>query len=133
MASFRKVPIILQVKAPVPKGMDRVLMVVSIDDLVNLEPPYMGIKFRIGATTEELGRRELTQFWKQNLDPKVYASLLRSFAKAFKVIRDWGGEFDPRQVVADPASYHRERMGQRRGLREEIELRARQAVELLLR
>lgn len=133
MATFRKVPIMLHVKAPVPKGMDRVLMVVSIDDLVNLEPPFMGIKFRIGATTEELGRRELTQFWKQNLNPQAYASLLRSFAKAFRVIRDWGGEFDPRQVVADPSAYHRERMGQRRGLREEIEFRARQAVELLLR
>jgi len=127
---FKRIPIIFQIKAGPPTKM---LATTSMDDLVELRPPYMGVKFRVGAEGREFTWLEIVKHWRETLELQVFQGLARSFSQAFRVIREWGEEFNPSNIVADPAAYHKARMGQRRGLREQIEERAAQCVNLLLR
>ena len=126
---FKKIPIMFHVKTGQP---EKILAVVSIDDLVELRPPYQGVVFRRGQSEERATWADIIQDWRQRLQPAEFQALARSFNRAFRTIREWGEGFDPSNIIADPAAYHKERMGQKRGLREQIEERAAQLVTLLL-
>ena len=131
LAEFRKIPIMFHVKAEaVPE--DRMLMVIGINDLVELRPPYDEARFKLGNDKKTVTLRELVRVWKSSLDRPTYLGLMRSFVKAIRALQEWGMEFEPEQIIADPVAHHKEKMGMRTGLRAECIFRAKQVVDLLL-
>jgi hypothetical protein len=129
---YMRVPIIFHLKRAVKPEFSRLLLATPIDELVELSPPYLGLKFRMGETREVI-LKDLVQQMKSTLPRDVYLSTLRSVRDAIRFIQKWAGGFDPGRVVADPTAYHLRRMGgPARSFKEEIELRARQTMNLLI-
>ncbi len=110
----------------------KMMLVVFLADLVNLKPPFMGTLWQLQDTGKEIHFMEMVKAIQQQLDKPVYIAAMKSIVKALKVIRQWGQEFDPSfEMVGDYVKHHKDALQGRRGLREEILLRARQIVELL--
>lgn len=110
----------------------KMMLVVFLADLVNLKPPFMGTLWQLQDSGKEVHFMEMVKSLQQQLDHGVYIAAMKSIVKALKVIRQWGQEFDPNfDMVGDYIKHHKAALQGRRGLREEIMLRARQIVELL--
>lgn len=108
----------------------RLLLMVFLEDLTQLQPPYMGTLWRMPGDDEEHRFADVVKQLKNKLGDQ-YHNAMRSLSKGLKAVREWGQEFDPRFMVGDYVGYHREKMSGRRGLREEVFIRASQVVALL--
>lgn len=135
-AATQGIPIMFNIKANVPPMLKKLLMTVFIDDLVDLQAPYVATLWRTGEAGKEFTFTQIIKFFKPGgNDPQalaVYFSLVRSFTKAMNVIKNWGKEFDPQDIIGDYVKHHRERMQGKRTLGEEIKIRAYQTVQALL-
>ncbi len=110
----------------------RVMLVIFMADLVSLKPPYHGTLWQLQDSQKELHFIDMVKELQKRVEHDVYINAMRSIGKALKVLRDWGQEFDPEyEMVGDYLKFHREGIAGKRGLREEILIRARQIVELL--
>jgi hypothetical protein len=127
------IPIFFHLKsAGAPEKTRRIMMTTFVDDVVELQPPYSGTFWRMAGAGEDLGFSQLITHLKTLMPEADYFNTVRSITKAMKAIRDWGQGFDPGSIVGDYIAHYRERMQGKRGLREEVTIRARQVVEKLL-
>jgi hypothetical protein len=110
----------------------KMMLVVFLADLVSLKPPYMGTLWQLQGSGTEIHFKEMVKALDQALEHPLYIAAMKSISKALRVLRQWGQEFDPDfEMVSDFMKHHKDALQGRRGLREEILLRARQIVELL--
>lgn len=141
------IPIFFNLKMPgIPKQLAKLLMLVFIDDLTDLQAPYVATVWKVGGSNEEMTFTEVmdnlkthirdipasTKFGGEPTSPRqTYFSLIRSFTKGMNAVREWGREFDPRDLVADYMKYHQEKTQGRHTLGEDIKIRAAQVVQML--
>ncbi len=133
------IPVYFTLRTPgVPEGLTKILMTVFMDDLVDLQAPYVGTLWHVAGSTEELSFTDIIKLLKTQGDTfhsearPAYFSVILSFTKAMNAIKEWGKEFDPHDVIADYVAHHRERMQGKRTLGEQVRIRANQIVQALL-
>lgn len=132
-AQSQAVPIFFHVKIPgMLKELGRILMIGFLDDLVDLQPPYRAVRWKLAGEEREFRFTELVDYFRKNLDHPTYLKLLRSFSKGIRAVKEWGKEFDPTFLVGDYIKHHRERESRKRHIGEDIKLRAYQAVQAIL-
>lgn len=133
------IPIYFHLKTPgLPDDLARFMMLTFIDDLVDLQAPYVGTVWYISGSNQELSYTNVLKIIKKQIETSkpesraIYFSLIRSFTKAMNAIKEWGKEFDPHEIVGDYVAHHRERMQGKRTLGEQVRIRAYQTVQALL-
>jgi hypothetical protein len=129
------VPIFFTVKNDKGEEEIKIMMVGFIDDMSDLTAPYNGTIWYTGpkrgrgtghVTFSEMLRDVGTRPGMHN------ASLMRSFTKAMGAIREWGKEFNPKDIIGDYIAHHRERMHNRPSVIEKLRIRANQAIDALI-
>ena len=126
----RKIPIMFQVKLPVPEDTAKILVLADILELQNFKmAPKTPCK---SGNSDDTVFSELMAEWKDNLESSAYWELLDSFDYASSAIEEWGTDFDPNWIVSDPFSHYSPRPTDSRGLREHLRMRAQQLVGVLI-
>lgn len=124
------IPIIFHLKAP-SSQIKKVMAAAFADDLPDLAPPYPSVYWSAGPASN-LPFSALIQTLRQYMDAQDYHNTLRSLTKALRNIREWGQGFDPGNVIGDYVAYHRQQLTGKRGIREEVEIRAQHVLAALL-
>lgn len=111
----------------------RLYMKVFADDLVDLQSPFLGTVWRLAGQDgdERMTYRQVIKTLQTTMDSDNYYKVVRSIGHAMRVIREWGQEFDPKDIVGDFAKHHREAALKKRSFAEDVKTRAIQIVHLL--
>lgn len=132
------IPVFFHIKTPgIPEDLQRVQLMLFLDDLIDLQAPYIATIWKTAGThSPKMKYPDFLRYLKATLSHKDekqqhYVDLVRSIGKAMKVIKDWGQEFNPQDIVPDPISHHREKMQGKMSFTEAVKLRATQVVNAL--
>lgn len=121
------------------KDPDKLWAMIFLDDLVELQPPYVATIWRTSGTSNG-AKMTFTQMMKylqktahrDRQSKEAYLAMVRSIGNGMKAVREWGKEFNPQEIIGDYVKHHRERLQAKRNIGESIKIRAAQIVEALL-
>lgn len=131
-ANTQVIPVFFLIKAGVPKNAQRFMMNVFLDDLTDLQPPYVATIWYVPGGQAEHKFSDVIKYIRNVSDHSVYLAVVRSITKAMNALREWGKEFNPQDIIGDYVKHHREKLQGKRTLGEEIKIRAHQVVMSLL-